>query len=438
MTVEIRPLGVACNLQCRYCYQAGQRGAHNLNGAYDLDAIRRAVEAEGCEHFSLFGGEALLLPLPDLEEIWAWGLECYGRNGVQTNGTLITEAHYRLFHEYKVHVGLSMDGPEELNDIRWAGGPKRTRQMTARSQEALERLCAEGLSPSLIVTLHRCNASAERLPRLLDWMRRLEKVGVTSARLHLLEVDSRLVQSEYSLSVEENLAALRAFNILEKELVKLRFDLFSDIRNLLHGRDQRVTCIWNACDPYTTRAVRGVEGTGQISNCGRTNKDGVDFVKADQPGYERALALYHTPQEFGGCQGCRYFIMCKGSCPGTALEGDWRNRSEQCQVWSGIFSDLEIEMLASGETPLSQHPQRERLEKMLIEAWARGQFLGLNQALCDLHHPERKTAPSHLGKNGHGDHTDARRKTQLANSARGNGHGDHGDHHDHMDGRQGG
>ena len=41
-----------------------------------------------------------------------------------------------------------------------------------------------------------------------------------------------------------------------------------------------------------TGAVRGVEGNGQTSNCGRTNKDGIDFTKANTAGYERYLALY--------------------------------------------------------------------------------------------------------------------------------------------------
>ena len=67
---------------------------------------------------------------------------------------------------------------------------------------------------------------------------------------------------------------------------------------MLLGQDQSTTCVWNACDPYTTRAVQGIEGHGQRSNCGRTNKDGIDFVKADREGFERYLALYPRP-------GCR-------------------------------------------------------------------------------------------------------------------------------------
>lgn len=66
MAVELRPLGVQCNLRCVYCYQKPQRDAGNLARRYDLDAMRAAVEQEGGP-FTLFGGEPLLMPRADLE-----------------------------------------------------------------------------------------------------------------------------------------------------------------------------------------------------------------------------------------------------------------------------------------------------------------------------------------------------------------------------------
>jgi uncharacterized protein len=94
VSVEVRPLGVKCNIQCLYCYQHPQRdGPATNNRPYDLIKIKKAVEREGGP-FVLFGGEPLLLPLTDLEELWSWGLDKFGRNSVQTNGTLISTEHY--------------------------------------------------------------------------------------------------------------------------------------------------------------------------------------------------------------------------------------------------------------------------------------------------------------------------------------------------------
>ncbi len=397
MSVELRPLGVACNIQCQYCYQNPQRDAGNVPRSYDLEAMKAAVEREG-GGFTLFGGEALLVPEDDLEALWAWGLERYGTNALQTNGVLINDAHLRMFRQYRVQVGISIDGPGELNDARWAGTLERTREATAKTEAAIARLCQEGLPPSLIVTVHRGNATAEKLPRMHRWLRELESKGVTSARLHVLEVDDAAVAATYALSTEENLAAFLSFAALESELTTLHFDVFDDVRNLLRGTDDQTTCVWNACDPYTTRAVRGVEGHGQASNCGRTNKDGIDFLKSPTEGFERYLALYHTPQEHGGCAGCRFFLMCKGQCPGTAIDGDWRNRTRDCELWKGLFRHFEDELLDARESPVSVRPERGELEAAFVRLWAQGQtttIAGVTRILTDQH--------GVTSENGHGD-----------------------------------
>jgi uncharacterized protein len=181
------------------------------------------------------------------------------------------------------------------------------------------------------------------------------------------------------LTARENIDALIAFLELSREIPDLDLDLFSDMKNLLKGDDQKISCVWGACDPYTTRAVRGIEGQGQKSNCGRTNKDGIDFVKASIEGFERYIALYHTPQESFGCKDCRFFLMCKGQCPGTSVDGDWRNRSEHCEIWMSIFEMLEIELQAEGTLPLSLSPQRLEMEKLAIERWSEGRQISLRR-----------------------------------------------------------
>jgi uncharacterized protein len=391
MSVELRPLGVTCNIQCQYCYQNPQRDAGNVLHTYDLEKMKAAVERAG-GGFTLFGGEALMVPEKDLEALWVWGFEKYRRNGIQTNGSLINDNHIRLFKQYRVQVGISVDGPGELNDVRWAGSLERTREATAKTHTAIERLCREGIPPSLIVTLHRGNATRDKLPVMHDWFRSLQGLGLTSARLHILEVENDAVRRKYVLTTEENLEAFLSFLALEKTLSTLRLDLFQDMRNLLRGTDNSTTCVWNACDPYTTRAVQGVEGNGQRSNCGRTNKDGIDFTKASGEGFERYLALYRTPQEHGGCEGCRFFLMCKGQCPGTAIDGDWRNRTEYCAVWKDMYRHLEEEMLDQSQSPVSARADRKQLEGLFLESWTRGQNTTIAQALSRMS-PGRPSAP---------------------------------------------
>lgn len=394
MSVELRPLGVRCNLACTYCYQEPQRAAGNDRAPYDIEAMKAAVQREGGP-FVLFGGEPLLVPLRDLEHLLAWGFEQYGSSGVQTNGVLIGDEHVRMFKQYAVRVGVSVDGPGDLNDARWQGSQARTRAATERTLANIARLVREHHPPGLIVTLHRLNAVGERLGRLLEWVRSLDRLGIRSLRLHLLEVDSDEARA-LALTDAEGVAALDAFAALLPTLDCLRIDVFDDVHRAMAGM-RSGSCTWRGCDPYSTAAVRGVEGDGRSSNCGRTNKDGIDFLKADRPGYERYIALATTPQEDGGCEGCRFLMLCRGQCPGTALDGDWRNRSEHCAVWTSAFEAAERAAVAVGETPVSLDPRRRYAEARLLAAWRRGANPSTPEVLARGMTPPELAPPPQLG-----------------------------------------
>lgn len=371
MTVEVRPLGDKCNIKCTYCYQEGVRSAGGLPRGYDVDAMIARLEEIG-EPFMLFGGEIMMVRDADLERLFAYGLERFGGCGLQTNGTLVRPHHLDLFDRYNVRLGVSIDGPGLLNDARWAGTDRATHRATARTEGLIEVLCRRGRPPTVIVTLHQANASPERLPLLSDWLRFLDGLGVRNVRLHVLEVDSVEVASTLSLGTSAGLAAMRHLRDLEAELSGIRFDVFAEVEAILAGRDADASCIFQVCDSYTTAAVTGVEGDGRLTNCGRTNKDGVGYIKSDRRSFHRQLALYDTPWESGGCQDCRFFLMCKGNCPGMAIDGDWRLRSADCQLWFGLFEDAERRLAAGGTEPLSLFAGRREMERLALQAWEAG------------------------------------------------------------------
>jgi uncharacterized protein len=385
---------------------------------YDMDKMLQALEQEGSE-FTVFGGEPLLVPLEDLERIWAWGYQRFKKNGTQTNGVLITPAHVEAFKKYNVHVGFSLDGPDELNDSRWAGTIERTREATVKSHANLKACVEAGVGTSVIITLYKGNASAEHLPRLKTWIQELDAMGSRGVRIHLLEIDHPLVRKKMQLSTAETISALDELVVLERTLPHVRLDILTDMRKLLDADDEDVTCIWNPCDPYTTDAVRGIDGQGNRSNCGRTNKDGIPRLKAERHGYERQVILHATPHKDGGCQGCRFFLACKGQCPGTAIDGDWRNRSEQCPIWFALFEKLEAEFVAAGKTPLSLSADRPALEVAMVGAWAQGEFVTIKASRQRLQ--EGGVAPVRGGSHAdvphgdqHGDHWDGPQQKEKA------------------------
>lgn len=442
MSIEVT-VGSGCNLSCGYCYEHALRDAGNFGVAsiVDFAAVTAALVAEGVGRpnasnlkektgFGLHGGEPLLMPFKDIERLARWAAEfrCADGStgvpfGIQTNGSLVTAEHLDLFEATKTHVGFSLDGPGELNDSRWAGSREKTASMTARSFWALAECQRRGISHSVIITLHRLNAAPDRLPALCAWLTRLDADGTGSVRLHTLEVDNAHTEA-WVLSTADQFAALEA--IARLPVKRLTFDIFADMEALLSGSKRDLTCVYNACDPLTTNAVRSIETDGSRKNCARTYKDGVAMQKAVVPGGERQLALYYTPQQFGGCAGCRFFFACKGHCPGEGLDGDWRNRSASCEFLKAMFEAVEDRLIQRGVAPLSRQPQKIiELERKIISGVRSG-----DGAHGDGH-----------GDAPHGDHTDAGRRAVPVvdghgDAPHGDGHGDapHGDR-PHGDGR---
>lgn len=376
MSDEVNPVDIRCGMQCVYCYETTQREARNGNTPFNLPAILSALEQRPYQ-FSLHGGEPLLARPEHLEALWSFGLKKHGRNGVQTNGHMINEHFLDLFKRYKVHVGFSVDGPGELNDARWAGTVSRTRLFADLANAAILRCIKEKVDVSVIVTLTKHNALGDRLFRLIAWLNGLATAGLRSdcLRLHLMEVDSPEAES-ISLTDEQNVEAMKT---IRGAVPGLKLYDFYEIRSLLLGRDDNLTCVWNACDPYTTPAVQGIDPDGSQTNCARTNKNGVSWRKARNGSHGRQLVLYDTPQEHGGCRGCRFFFGCKGHCPGDGLNRDWRQRTRYCRTWFSLFETVESELVAEGHVPVSLRADLPRIETELVRRWERGETPPLQQ-----------------------------------------------------------
>lgn len=405
MSIELAPLGNKCNLTCQnYCYQNPMRDAGNEQpaGAYDLDAMMRAAEAAGVGQpdgrggiigWSGFGGEFLLTPLDDLRRLFAWSARKGAPIGLQTNGTLITDRHLDLFQQYRASVGVSMDGPEDLNAERTAKDSSATARTTAQTQRNLERLLARGISTSLIVTLHATNAGSEaRVQRLIAWLLDLRDRGLRYVNLHLLEPHG---PSVVSLTQAQQIQALRT---LRAALVGFtQVSPFDDMRaKLTQGAAH---CTFNFCSPYATTAVTGIDGQGQRARCGRLNNDGVAWERSDVVSKERYLALYLLPKERGGCGGCRFFLACGGgNCPGESVGGDWRRKTLHCETLTALFEDLETDVFRAGQEPISLS-----LRRPLLEHQALSRFTRLTPG--DAPHGDAPHADIPHG-DSHGDHTD--------------------------------
>lgn len=372
---------------------------NNSAPPYDLDAMKAGLLAEGVGNgvgFSFFGGESLLFPINDMERMLEWAKSIGAPVGCQTNGALITDRHIELFKRFNMGVGVSIDGPDELNNARQALDPKATLATTRKSIANLERLLAEGISTSLIVTLTVINAGTPaRVDRLIEWLLDLRNQGLKYVNLHTLEPHG---DSELGMDQQWQTAVMLR---LKRELVGFKsVSPFSDMRHAML-QEPGAHCTFNFCDPYTTSAVRGVSGQGTRSNCGRTEAQGVAYEKGQTAGNERQLSLYLTPMSQGGCGGCRFFLPCGGgNCPGEAVNGDWRDKTVHCSTLFSIFEHIEQELFEEGKEPISMSIRRPLLEYQKLAVWA-----GLPNRSETTTHGDAPHADVPHG-DSHGDHTD--------------------------------
>lgn len=380
MTLELKPLGNSCNLGCVYCYQEPMRLAGNVRASktYDLDLMLSIADDSGQaarDGYTLFGGEALLLPKKDLEYILKRSFEKYGKSSIQTNGSLVDDEHIEMFKKYNTSIGVSIDGPADLNGLRIPLSKKETvEEVTKRTMENLLKLKRENIGVGVIITLHKLNATKEQLPRLKNFIEWLASIGIKGGNIHMLEVDS-VKAKPFMLTEEENTEAFLELAKFFEDRPELRWIPFTEIKSMLQDYDRsRVSCVWDSCDPLNTQSVYGIEGNGQLSNCGMVNKDGIEWTKAEDPftgelstDLMRDYILYFTPQDKKGCQGCRFFLLCNGYCDGSAIDGDWRNRSVHCSTLKALFEFYEKEIEKTGHIPFSKRPDRLILEMQYIE-----------------------------------------------------------------------
>ena len=253
MGIEIKPVGVACNLRCTYCYQNEQRARGESTTANDARILKAIEGLKG--PVAIFGGEPLLVPIPRLEALLKAIYASRGGCAIQTNGTLLSKQHIDLFRQYNVAVGVSFDGPRLLNKHRPASSGLSGQETGKQTQDAINSLLENGLLAAVIVTLTKSNTTVDARTELVEWIRGLIERGCKSFRLHLLEVEPGMNREELAPDANDLYATLLELYELERTIGSNVFDLFREIRSLLLGDDSTASCVWRACDPYSTEAV---------------------------------------------------------------------------------------------------------------------------------------------------------------------------------------
>ncbi|MDR2902723.1 MAG: anaerobic sulfatase maturase [Lactobacillales bacterium] len=147
--VTVKPIGAECNLACQYCYYLHKKETLCSRGRMDdatLEAfVRQYIESQPTDtvFFTWHGGEPTLLGVDFfkkavlLQQKYANGKRI--ENDIQTNGLFLDETWGQFLKENRFLVGLSIDGPADLNHWRATAQGKNSTEGVIKAAMLLKK-----------------------------------------------------------------------------------------------------------------------------------------------------------------------------------------------------------------------------------------------------------------------------------------------------------
>ena len=119
-----------CNYNCQFCYYA-QKKRSLANSIMPIELLKEIIcsvvevnrlQKRNKTHLIFHGGEPLLAGLSYFQEIMAFESEIIVKypdisfeNSIETNGYLLNDTWIEFFRDNNYGVGISIDGPAEMN-----------------------------------------------------------------------------------------------------------------------------------------------------------------------------------------------------------------------------------------------------------------------------------------------------------------------------------
>jgi len=324
-----KPIGAVCNLGCSYCYYLGKKQFYPENNSFKMsDDILEAYVSQHIQasydstiRFSWHGGEPTLLGLDYFRKI----VEIQKRfssskrriiNGIQTNGTLLTEEWCRFLAKHEFSIGLSLDGPEKMHDsyrVTRDGNPTYKQVMGG-----YHLLRQQGLTPDILCVVNAHNAQYP--DQVYGFFKEIkaEYVGF----LPLVEP-----QSEALNGVSPSTVPAKSFGTFlcrifdewkERDVGKIKVQIFEETARTALDQEHELCIYRKTCGDVPVIEHNGdffscdhfVDPEHQLGNIGDTPLiellESPELITFGQNKYD-ALPRY--------CLTCDVLAMCYGECP---------------------------------------------------------------------------------------------------------------------------
>jgi uncharacterized protein len=346
----IKPASAVCNLDCEYCFyldrDADPYKALPARRMTD-ETLERLVDtylfySYPNSTFAFQGGEPTLAGLPFFEKLVEYQKQ-YGRDGqsvsnaLQTNGTLLDKNWCDLFKSYDWLIGLSLDGPEEINDKYRFN--KEGRGTWRRVMQSLELMKKERVEFNVLCVLNSANVEKPR--ELYKFYRGL---GIDNLQfIPLAEFDGAGNPLPYTITPDQYGRFLcEIFELWWPERRKVRVRFFDNTAEALAGQKPGTCTMHETCDSYVVVEYNGdvypcdffVEGSWKLGNM---TLDSWSEIARRTRRYSFAAKKTLAHPE---CQVCEYQSICHGGCPKFrhGPHGQFEELDYFCAAYKKVFA----------------------------------------------------------------------------------------------------
>ncbi|MCX6813033.1 MAG: radical SAM protein [Candidatus Azambacteria bacterium] len=346
MNVMILPVGVSCNLNCKYCYHSGL-----VNTKVEVmpenvlsRIIRGTTELADDVDFFWHGGEPLLAresfyrkALLMQKETRFTGIV---RNIIQTNATLINDKWADFLTKNHFLIGVSIDGPKSLHDLcRVNKGNKGTYNEVVRGVRKIQERQRNVGCIALITRYNVCHPE--------EVWRNIRTLGISNLALHFCSSTRWGNSDEFMSSPKETVAfCKKLFNLWVKEDdPSFRIRNFVNVIRADNG-SKPLDCAHqsNAC-----RFFIAIDQQGNAFPCHRfandvtkrigniNNQELKDILDSSKEVYAEMAAL---PND---CKRCKHLKACGNGCAYERLiaNGLFRTKHPACAINKNIIRHIQ-------------------------------------------------------------------------------------------------
>ncbi len=333
-----------CNLRCKYCYTREQAVKEPMNkevlAALFREYARYAQQLEKNRRFTYFvwhGGEPFTCGLDYFKQLLEMQKRVFGEaqceawNGIQTNGTLITEEWLDWLHLNQFSVGISIDGPRAIHDINRVGSGTKTvfsaidgaiKRLKGRAMEFnVSAVVSDDIVPyarEIYEYLQNVGARyVEFIPcfDLINPRKTLSQQGFENFYLSILEI---WLEAE-----PEERAEIRLFSDFIKRLTNRGIDNILGCETM--GQCGEIQYIIENGDLYPCTVLPIIDKL----RMGNIVRDGLKACLSSD-NYNRFQAMYN---ENCGCEVCDLLDICRGGCASRRLYGRGKSGAQSRDLY---------------------------------------------------------------------------------------------------------